>query len=220
MRPLILGNAARLLRAVLAGALLSVLATATGPRWIEASRELGTCDDPAHDHAEHLAPTRTEKRGRFEALADVTLSNKVEDKLNNVAAKFEKRTGKTFVVTSGTRDPDLQAELMVGKFEAGDDLISLYKDKTAILEVKRAFDEARAAKKTRVQIVAQVASVIRAQIKRGVFISAHLKAGAADVRSTTMTSTEKRAFIEVVHDVGGFEVMFESTPPHFHLQVD
>jgi hypothetical protein len=62
--------------------------------------------------------------------------------------------------------------------------------------------------------------MIRAQMKRGVYISAHLKAGAADIRSTSMTPSDKRAFVEAARDVGGFDIMLESTPPHFHLQLD
>ena len=69
-------------------------------------------------------------------------------------------------------------------------------------------------------IVSSIASAIRGQIKKGVFISAHLKAGAADVRSTNMSASEKRAFVDAVREAGGFDVMFESTPPHFHLQLD
>lgn len=179
--------------------------------------------DRAHecDHVEASAGYRiSQKRGRFEALRDVALSAKVEEKLNAIAARYQKKTGKTFVVTSGIRDPDSQAELIFRKLASGEDLLKLYKDKSAVLELKEVFDDGRRAKRPRATIVTQLAAMIRAQMKRGIYISAHLKAGAADIRSTTMTPADKRAFIEAARDVGGFDIMLESTPPHFHLQLD
>lgn len=161
-----------------------------------------------------------QKRSKFESLRDVTLSPKVEEKLSAIGEKYQRRTGKTFIVTSGIRDPDSQAELIFRKLALGEDLLKLYKDKSAVLELKEVFDEGRRAKRPRATIVTQLATMIRAQMKRGIYISAHLKAGAADIRSTSMTPSDKRAFIEAARDVGGFDIMLESTPPHFHLQLD
>jgi hypothetical protein len=131
-----------------------------------------------------------------------------------------KKTGRTFVVTSGTRDPVTQAELIYDKLSAGDDIMKLYKDKAAVAELITIYNAGQGAKRSRATVVASIAAAIRAQIKKGVFISAHLKAGAADVRSTTMSPADKRAFVDAVREAGGFDVMFESTPPHFHLQLD
>jgi hypothetical protein len=187
---------------------------------LEGSVEAGSrhvCDvDHAHDTIE--APTQ--KRSKFESLRDVTLSPKVEDKLSAIGDKYQRRTGKTFIVTSGIRDPDSQGELIFRKLALGEDLLKLYKDKSAVLELKQVFDDGRRSKRARAVIVAQLATMIRAQMKRGIYISAHLKAGAADIRSTSMTPTDKRAFIDAARDVGGFDIMLESTPPHFHLQLD
>lgn len=172
------------------------------------------------DHDSHEAPGPHQKRSKFESLRDVTLSPKVEEKLSAIGEKFQRRTGKTFIVTSGIRDPDSQAELIFRKLALGEDLLKLYKDKSAVLELKEVFDDGRRAKRARATIVTQLATMIRAQMKRGIYISAHLKAGAADIRSTSMTPSDKRAFIEAARDVGGFDIMLESTPPHFHLQLD
>jgi hypothetical protein len=174
--------------------------------------------DASHESSE--APAATQKRGRFEVLSDVSLSQNVTDKLNLVAEKFTKKTGRTFVVTSGTRDPVTQAELIYDKLNAGDDIMKLYKDKAAVAELITIYNAGQGAKRSRSTVVASIAAAIRAQIKKGVFISAHLKAGAADVRSTTMSPADKRAFVDAVREAGGFDVMFESTPPHFHLQLD
>ncbi len=185
---------------------------------------VGWASDPEHVcdavHSDSNLQVAAQKRGRFEVLEDVSLSQSVTQKLNIVAEKYTRKTGKTFTVTSGTRDPVTQAELIYAKLSAGDDIMKLYKDKAAISELVQIYTTGQAAKKTRSAIVKSIATAIRAQVKRGVFISAHLKAGAADVRSSTMSASEKRAFVDSVNEAGGFEVMFESTPPHFHLQVD
>ncbi len=183
--------------------------------WASGSEHV--CDASHDDDTVRVA---AQKRGRFEVLEDVSLSQSVTQKLNTVAEKYARKTGKTFTVTSGTRDPVTQAELIYAKLSAGDDIMKLYKDKAAISELVQLYTTGQSAKKSRSAIVNSIASAIRAQVKKGVFISAHLKAGAADVRSTTMSSAEKRAFVDAVNEAGGFEVMFESTPPHFHLQVD
>ncbi|MBK6518849.1 MAG: hypothetical protein IPG04_33080 [Polyangiaceae bacterium] len=206
----------RALTTVAIGALLAAGAAALAAAPLEAAPEHGACDTPHPADGVHAAP---QKRGRFEALDDVSLSSKVEERLNAIAEKFNKRTGKTFVVTSGTRDPESQAELIYSKLAAGEDLTKLYKDKSAVGELVKVFDAARSEKKTRASTVALLASAIRGQMKRGIYISAHLKAGAADVRSTTMSPSEKRLFAEIARDVG-WSVIIEATPPHFHLQLE
>lgn len=200
------------------GTCIAVVATGVGARPIMAARAFEPCDG---DDVFLLGggPEVARRRGRFEALEDVALSGKVEDKLNTMGERFRKRTGKTFVVTSGTRDPDTQAHLIYVKLQVGEDLLKLYKDRVAVLELKRIYDTGRAERRSRGQIVGQLAAAIRAQIKRGIFISAHLKAGAADVRSSTMSEAEKRVFVEIARDAG-LAVMLEATPPHFHLQLD
>ena len=76
------------------------------------------------------------------------------------------------------------------------------------------------AKKDREERVAALERVIRAQIDRGVFISAHLREGAVDIRNRDMTQAEKRAFLDGVDEVGGVLALEESRPPHYHLQID
>jgi len=209
--------AVRRVTLVTLGAAAVLLAALSGPRPLEAARAYDPCDGEAAT-ATRSAP-EARKRGRFEALEDVSLSTKIEEKLNAVAERFRKRTGKTFVVTSGTRDPDTQAQLIYVKLQAGEDLLRLYKDRVAVLELKRIYDSGRYEKRSKSSIVGQLASAIRGQIKRGIFISAHLRSGAADVRSTNMSDAEKRAFSDIARDTG-LSVMLEATPPHFHLQLD
>lgn len=206
----------RLCVALAMGAAAALTAAAVHPSWLEAARNRETCDGHTHDD---MAPASSTKKGRFDTLADVSLSSNVEQKLNAVAEAFRKKTGKTFVVTSGTRDPDNQAELIYAKLAAGEDLLKLYRDKSAVLELVRVFDSSRDAKKSRATTISLIAATIRAQIKRGIYISAHLRAGAADVRSSTMSPTERRTFAEIAKDAG-LGVILETTPPHFHLQLE
>lgn len=182
----------------------------------EAARGVAPCD--AAEHTDF--GSTPQRRGRFETLPDVALSQKVEDKLNEIAATYQKRTGKAFVVTSGTRAPGSQAELIFDKLQRGEDLSKLYRDKAAVAELKRVFDGAKSQKRGKEATIALITAAIRAQMKRGIFISAHLRAGAADVRSSSMDADERRAFVDATRDAGGVSVIFESTPPHFHLQMD
>lgn len=182
---------------------------------IAAARHVEPCD-AEHDHDDQIV----QRKSNFETLPEVSLSEAVEQKLTAIAAVYRKRTGKPFVVTSGTRVPARQAELIFAKLARGEDLSRLYKDKSAVAELKRVFDAARADGRDKDGTVSLLTDAIRAQMKRGIFISAHLRAGAADVRSTTMDAAERRTFLEATRDVGGVSVINESSPPHFHLQLD
>jgi hypothetical protein len=176
-----------------------------------------TCDGTDDDGA-GLSRTH-ESDVVFAVLPEVNLPSKVEAHLRVVAEKYHKATGKGLVVTSGTRDAYAQAEVIYEKLAAGDDIVKLYKAKASAQDLKRIYDEGKAAKNDKSAIVEEMASAIRAQIKKGVFISAHLRAGAADVRSTDMSNADKRHFVEA-SETGGLSVMLESTPPHFHLQLE
>lgn len=190
-----------------------------GGKPTEAAPDLSeTCDGMLEDDLS-LAPGKArETSDAYEVLPDVSLPTKVEERIRAVAEKYRKSTGKSITVTSGTRSAASQADVVYDKIAAGDDVVKLYKNKTAVLELKRIFDDGKAAKKDRSTIVDEMAAAIRAQIKRGIFISAHLRAGAADIRSTDMSAADKRRFIEA-SEVGGVSVMLEATPPHFHLQL-
>ena len=207
-------NVIRLIFATAATGLTSALVLLPAEP-LEAKRHLDPCDG---EDVPTTAPVQ--RKSKFETLPDVTLSQPVEEKLAAIGARYTKRTGKAFVVTSGTRAPDRQAKLIFDKLARGEDLSKLYKDKGAVAELKRVYDAGRTAGKDRDGVVRLLADAIRAQMKRGTYVSAHLRAGAADIRSTTMDAAERRAFLEATRDVGGVSVLSESTPPHFHLQLD
>jgi hypothetical protein len=162
---------------------------------------------------ERASPTYT-------LLADVALSSHVEAKVARIARGYFTRTGKILVVTSGTRDAERQAEAMHAVLQHGGDLQRTYRNKGAAREIEQAHAEAAASGRPAHEVVAVMATVIRDQMARGVFLSAHLRAGAVDVRSRGMSTDDKQAFLATAAEVGGVEVLEESAPPHFHLQLD
>jgi hypothetical protein len=64
-----------------------------------------------------------------------------------------------------------------------------------------------------------MATVIREQIVRGVFLSRHLQDGGFDVRSEDMTAEDKAAFKEAVAQNTNLLLLEEGIPPHFHVQL-
>jgi len=156
----------------------------------------------------------------YTLLSDVALSEKVEERVGQIADAYFRRTGKTLVITSGTRDPAQQAKAMYKMLRLGADIVRLYRNKAAAREIKQAYDAGRAARKSAEQIVADMYELIRGQVAREVFISAHLRAGAVDVRNRGMSAAAKKALIACAAEVQGVYLLEETKPPHFHLQID
>ena len=107
---------------------------------------------------------------------------------------------------------------MYDKLRFGERLTGLYRDFHAASEIQAAYRLHR--RRGRHACIVAMAEVIRSQIGRGCFISHHLRASAADVRSRDMTRAQRQVFRDVVAAVGGVSLLEEGTPPHFHLQTD
>ncbi len=58
--------------------------------------------------------------------------------------------------------------------------------------------------------------VIEKQVSHGVYISAHLRGEAVDVRTRTMTSSEKEALRSAALESGGYRAHVE--PDHYHFE--
>lgn len=157
---------------------------------------------------------------KYRVLQDVTLADAVADRVDAIDDAYAKRSGKHVTVTSGTRDAARQAKAMYKMLRLGGDPVRLYRNKEAAREVKQAYETARAAGKPQDDVVAAMYDVLRAQIARGVYISAHLRAGAVDIRSRDMSPADRKAFLAAVSGVSGVSLLEESTPPHFHLQIE
>lgn len=152
----------------------------------------------------------------YSTLSGVSLTTDVASKVKKIADKYYELTQKDIVITSGTRTAQSQAEAMYGKLSGGDRL-TVYAQKKAAGEVRDAYDAAVKAKKSKSDTIDDIKKVIEAQIKRGVYISKHLKKGAVDVRSRDMTTQDKAHFRTAAGTVSAM-VILETVPPHFHLQ--
>ncbi|WP_218920057.1 hypothetical protein [Chondromyces crocatus] len=153
-------------------------------------------------------------------LPGVSLPAPVKEKVVRIAESYHRRTGKELVITSGVRDALSQADAMYDLFKLGADVAGLYRNKGALREIQRAYEEGRAASRSEGSVVAAMGEVIRRQVESGVYISAHLRAGAVDVRNRDMSANEKRALLDSVLEVDGVSALEETKPPHYHLQVD
>jgi hypothetical protein len=150
--------------------------------------------------------------------SDVVLTASIREKVKKIADAYNKATNKTITVTSGTRTASSQAEAMHGKLAGGDKLAD-YTDQTSAKEIKKVYDEGVAAKKPRADVIKAMAAEIEKQIRKGKYISKHLKAGAVDVRSKDMSPDQKKAFKTATTGIAK-SVLLETTPPHWHLQFD
>ncbi|MEJ7731698.1 MAG: hypothetical protein WKG00_21110 [Polyangiaceae bacterium] len=176
---------------------------------------------PPHGDTQAVAPGAGAGGGtRYQTLPEVTLSPEVERKIARIAEAYHRRTGKDLVLTSGTRDVARQAEAMYELLRLGTDLSRLYRNRGAARELSDVFRAAHAARRGAKQVIAELERVLSAQVARGTYVSAHLRAGAVDVRSRGMSVADKRAFVAGVEEVGGAEVIEELEPPHFHLELE
>ncbi len=208
----------------------AVAATSAAPRAAAAGAPSLDCDELPSEEEERRAqlppltalgkavPVEPWTPPPYEVLPGVMLPAKIAAKLEQIDREYARRTREHLVITSGTRDANRQARAMFTKLRLGEDLLKLYRNKAAILEIKKAY-KARSGKPPE-QVVAAMEAVIQDQIDRGIYVSAHLRRGAVDVRNRTMSPKEKRAFLESTAEVGGVLVIEETTPAHYHLQID
>jgi hypothetical protein len=148
----------------------------------------------------------------------VRLGDDMRPVIGRIADDFHRRTGRGIVITSGTRSSREQADAMFDKLRLGQRLTSLYLDFDAASEIQSAYRSHQ--RRGRGPSVTAMARVIDAQMRRGCFISRHLHASAADVRSRDMSRRQRRAFEQAVAGVPQVSLLAEGTPPHFHLQRD
>lgn len=166
------------------------------------------------------AKPKPEPAKHYTLKSGVTLSAEVEKVVAKIADKYYSKTKKGIVVTSGTRTASSQASAIYKKIIAGDDIVKLYTNKEAAKQIKKAYDDAVAAKKKKTEITADITKVIEEQIKAGTYISKHLKAGAVDIRITDMNDAQKKEFKNAANEVEGVQkVLKEKKPPHWHLQM-
>jgi hypothetical protein len=209
---------------------VGVKASSTGDQKVESAEIAVDCDDlpaltpeelaraPRALRLERATPSAPREPVRYAMLPEVTLSDEAAAKLSQIDDAFSQRTGEHLVITSGKRDASRQATAMYKVLELGGDIIRLYKNKRAAREILGAYDVNR--RKPPEVAIAAMHEVIKGQMARGIYISAHLRSGAVDVRNRTMSPAERQAFVRAVAEAGGVLVLEESKPPHYHLQIE
>ena len=151
---------------------------------------------------------------------NLRLTEAARARLERIAARFHKVTKRRLVITGGSRTPTRQAELMHEKLDHGDNLLALY-EKALATEIQGAYHDGVKRHFTRPKQIVAIRDVILAQIKRGLYVSRHLQAGAADVRSINMTPARVQAFRAAVAAEPGVTLLDErdAAEQHFHLSL-
>ena len=148
--------------------------------------------------------------------AGVQLDQEIEKKVKKIADKYYELSKKGIVITSGTRSSLSQAKAMYGKLSGGDKL-TVYKDQKTAKAILATYNTSLGEKKADKEIIQNIQEKIDEQIKKGKYISKHLKKGAVDVRSRDMSATDKANFKKAAAGIA-LTVILETVPPHFHLQ--
>lgn len=213
----------RRIRAPLAGVLVLIAAALLAP--------LALASPPRHMRAENKATAKAQAAGQSTRLVrtgpdldvqtgNLRLTDAARGRLERIAARFHKVTKRRLVITGGSRTPTRQAELMHEKLEHGDDIFTLY-EKALATEIRNAYREAVKRHFSKKRQIAAIRDVILAQIKRGLYVSRHLQAGAADVRSINMTPARVQAFRAAVAAEPGVILLDErdAAEQHFHLSL-
>jgi len=153
----------------------------------------------------------------YRVLDKVILSPEIEAKVKLLADAFHAATLRDIVVTSGLRSAHSQAVAMYDKLAGGDDL-AIYRQQDAAQAIRQRYTDGLQQHQSRDTIVARMEAEIEQQISMGIYLSAHLRNGAVDIRSRDMTDSEKQAFMAIAEQMAE-SVILEAIPPHFHVQL-
>ncbi len=202
--------------ALLAAALLAPLAVASPPKRMRAESKV-TAKGATSSQTTRLVRTGPDLDVQ---TGNLRLTDAARGRLERIAARFHKVTKRRLVITGGSRTPTRQAELMHEKLEHGDNLLALY-EKSLAGEISNAYREGRKRHFPKAKQIAAIRDVILGQIKRGLYVSRHLQAGAADVRSINMTPARVQAFRAAVAAEPGVVLLDErdAAEQHFHLSL-
>ncbi len=155
----------------------------------------------------------------YKMLPNVKIPLNVESKVGQIGKRFFQNTKTPIVVTSGNRDSVSQANAIRNKISLGDNVTKLYGNKRAIGQVVWAYKQAKHQGQGKAGVTDAMASVIEDQVSQGIFLSNHLRNGAVDLRSRDLSAWKKKELRAAAATVPGVRVLEETTPPHFHLDV-
>lgn len=149
----------------------------------------------------------------FRVVSGILMTTSLQEKVANLANHYFALTGNDLIVTSGYRPPDRQAKAMFDKItrEGETSVRNLYKNKTAIDEILNVYGKHKGNPTT---ATAEMQKTIEGQVKRGIFISSHLRSNALDVRKQT---TDFAQLKKAVAQVGGRRAIREAD--HFHIEL-
>ncbi len=154
------------------------------------------------------------------ADTDIVLGDDIISVIRPMGVRFycNASPNKVMVITSGRRSTAAQADAMYTKLNLKDDLLKLYKNKTAAQEVINAYNKAVKDKLSVAETKAAIQSTLDAQVAKGTYISNHLNAKAFDVRSRDLSGAQKTVFTKIGNEYCR-KVINEGKPPHFHLEI-
>jgi hypothetical protein len=109
-------------------------------------------------------------------------------------------------VTSGTRTPERQAAALKTKRDMGDNLYKLYRADYIVKELMAVPNT-----------VSAMAPIIRKWAQKGVFMSRHMRGDAVDLRSRNLTKSQIDTVMAAAKRLGA-KAIYESKPPHIHIE--
>jgi len=148
----------------------------------------------------------------------IEMNDVLRARIGEVAAIYFKKTKRTLEITSGYRSPSRQAAAMYGKLAVGGSL-AIYKNQALVDPLRKAYREGRKKRWKKERIIAAMADILEIQVARGIYLSRHMRGRAFDVRSSGMSAGQRAALREAIAAVGDMRVIYESKPPHFHVEI-
>ncbi len=149
--------------------------------------------------------------------SSVHLNDPLRTTADAIADEFYSKQHKQIVITDGVRRPEDQASAMYTKMKLGENPVSLYANKDAAKEIKKAYDAHKTESSS--DAIKAITAVIEAQIHKGVYISKHLRGAGLDIRDKDLSKTEKSTLETIIRQYKELSLLKEGKPPHFHVEV-
>ena len=109
-------------------------------------------------------------------------------------------------VTSATRTPEAQARALKDKRDLKDNLYKLYRADYIVKELMAVPNT-----------VAAMTPVIQKWMKKGVYMSRHMRGDAVDFRSRNLTKDQIETVMAAARRLGA-KTIYETRPPHIHVE--
>lgn len=164
------------------------------------------------------ARPRRSDRPAWKAVDGIELNDLLRERISAVAAIYFAKTNRTLEITSGYRSPSRQAAALYNKLAVGGSL-AIYKNQSLVEPLRKAYRQGRKKRWRKERIIAAMAEVLAEQVERGIYLSRHMRGRAFDLRSSGLTTRQRSALRAAIAEVGGMRLIYESKPPHFHVEI-